>query len=56
MRKIIALIIFNLLLALPRFSIETSTSCMSCHVNPNGGGMRNDYGSNVFSLDELISE
>ena len=53
MKKIIVLFIFNLLLALPRFSIETGLSCLSCHVNPNGGGMRNDYGSNVFSLDEL---
>ena len=38
MKKIIVLFIFNLLLALPRFSIETGSSCLSCHVNPNGGG------------------
>ena len=53
MRWFVVILIFNLLYSLPRFSIETGSNCISCHVNPSGGGMRNDYGSNVFSLDEL---
>ena len=50
---IINIFLLNIIIGLPRFSIETGTSCMNCHVNPSGGGMRNDYGSNIYSLDEL---
>ena len=53
MKLIIILFFINVLFSLPRFSIETGTSCMNCHVNPSGGGMRNDYGSSIYSLDEL---
>jgi len=42
--------------SLPRYSLQEATSCMSCHVNPTGSGMRNDYGSNIFSLEELPLE
>ena len=34
--------------SLPRYSLQEATSCMSCHVNPTGSGMRNDYGSNIY--------
>ena len=47
------IIAINPLIALPRFALEQGSSCMNCHVNPSGGGMRNDYGSNIYSLDEL---
>lgn len=53
MKFIYLLLLLNFLFSLPRFSIETGTSCMNCHINPSGGGMRNDYGSNIYSLDEL---
>ena len=53
MKNIILVLCFSSLFSLPRFSVEESTSCFSCHVNPTGGGMRNDYGSNVYNLDEL---
>ena len=53
MKSVFILLILNFLFALPRYSIETASSCLNCHVNPSGGGMRNDYGSNVYSVDEL---
>lgn len=30
----------------PRFSAYTGDKCADCHVNPQGGGMRNQYGMN----------
>ena len=53
MKYLLLLLIFELSFGLPRYSIETAASCLSCHINPNGGGMRNDYGSNIYSVDEL---
>ncbi len=29
---------------LPRFALTTGARCSSCHVNPGGGGMRNQHG------------
>ena len=49
--------LFNcFLFSLPVYSVQEATNCMSCHVNPTGGGMRNDYGSNVYALDVLPLE
>ena len=52
----ILIIIFGLVFSLPRFSVEQGASCMSCHINPTGSGMRNDYGSSIYTLDELPLE
>lgn len=40
-------------LALPRFALMAGTRCASCHVNPTGGQMRNEYGASFFSVDAL---
>ena len=57
MNKIILLIsMFGLAFSLPRYSLEEATNCMSCHVNPTGSGMRNIYGSSIYTLDELPLE
>ncbi|NQU68331.1 MAG: hypothetical protein HQ510_10345 [Candidatus Marinimicrobia bacterium] len=50
---IITLLVFQIAVAVPRFSLENGASCNLCHVNPTGGGMRNDYGTTIFALDEL---
>lgn len=43
------LILFTSLQALPRFAVEEGVSCNLCHVDPNGGSLRNDYGISVAS-------
>ncbi|MAI88422.1 MAG: hypothetical protein CMF98_05075 [Candidatus Marinimicrobia bacterium] len=45
------LIFFNSLHTIPRFSLIEGTSCKLCHVNPNGGSLRNDYGIIIASED-----
>ncbi len=42
----------EILVAIPRFAIKEG-SCNTCHVNPTGGALRNDYASLVISPDEL---
>jgi hypothetical protein len=40
-------------LTLPRFSTEYAVPCKQCHVNPNGGGMRNEFGNHAMAFSEL---
>jgi hypothetical protein len=39
--------------ALPRFSTITNLKCGSCHIDPNGGGMRNYYGAAMWGRETL---
>jgi hypothetical protein len=41
--------------ALPRFALASGAKCGSCHVNPTGGQMRSEYGTQ-FSLDKVSLE
>jgi hypothetical protein len=37
----------------PKFAAYTGENCVSCHVNPTGGGIRNKYGIN-YSKENLV--
>lgn len=39
--------------SLPRLSLEHATPCITCHVNPNGGGMRNEFGNFAVAYNEM---
>lgn len=41
--------------AIPRYALESGSSCILCHVNPAGGGLRNDYGI-AYGQDDLAAK
>jgi hypothetical protein len=56
--RIICFIFFSFIaitvgFALPRFTALTNLKCGSCHIDPNGGGMRNYYGAAMWGRESL---
>ncbi len=49
----VGFVFYAALFALPRFSVKAGSSCNLCHIDPNGGSLRNDYGITLTSKDEL---
>ena len=39
--------------SIPRLSLEHATPCVTCHISPNGGEMRNEFGNFAVSYSEL---
>lgn len=39
--------------AVPRFALRNAAPCATCHVNPTGAGMRNEYGRQAFEMHRL---
>ncbi|MBC8346852.1 MAG: hypothetical protein ISR82_03075 [Candidatus Marinimicrobia bacterium] len=41
--------------AIPRYALENGSSCILCHIDPSGGGLRNDYGI-AYGMDDLAGK
>jgi len=41
------------LFSLPRLAAEHALACKTCHINPNGGGARTEFGNHSVALNEL---
>lgn len=41
------------LFSLPRLAAEHAVACKSCHINPNGGGARTEFGNHSVAFNEL---
>jgi hypothetical protein len=50
---ILLVVIVHISGALPRFGTRTNLKCQNCHIDPNGGGMRNYYGSAMYARETL---
>jgi len=42
--------------ALPRYTAQYGQSCILCHVNPSGGGMRSEYASQFLVPEEIAAK
>jgi hypothetical protein len=39
--------------SLPRLALEHAAACNTCHINPNGGGQRTEFGNHSVAYNEL---
>ena len=50
---VLFLIMAAALQSLPRLAAEQSLACKTCHINPNGGGARTEFGNHSVAFHEL---
>ena len=50
---LILCLVLSSALAVPRYALKNGESCILCHVNPSGGGLRTEYGNTLVSAEEL---
>ena len=50
---VLFLIMAATLQSLPRLAAEQSLACKTCHINPNGGGARTEFGNHAVAFHEL---
>jgi hypothetical protein len=50
---VLCAILITTILALPRLAAEHAVACKQCHINPNGGGARNEFGNHAVAFEEL---
>lgn len=48
----LGMLIYSSVDSLPRLALEQATTCKSCHINPGGSGMRNEYGNHAVAFSE----
>jgi hypothetical protein len=51
---IVGLVAVNVF-GIPRFAARVEQKCNLCHISPNGGGMRNSFGSQFYAQTELAA-
>lgn len=50
----LTLLIASTALAVPRMSVTAGSPCITCHVNPTGGGLRNEIGFGSMDAGSLL--
>ena len=50
---LLLLLVTATLYSLPRLSAEQAVACRTCHINPNGGGARTEFGNHSVAFHEL---
>lgn len=50
---IFGVLIISSAVSFPKLAVEQGTTGVKCHVNPNGGRARNEYGNHAVGFNEF---